>query len=659
MQSTAFDTLVDALTRSGRRVDGDGDSCKAQCPAHDDKTPSLSIRRADDRALITCHAGCTPKSIMDAVGLTIVDLFDREATYDYRDVQVHRKADKSFPQTGNTKSTRMFRQDELERHRDKPVLLVEGEKDANTVLYHFPDYVGVSFRQGASVDPARYQVDKLKGRDVTIVADNDDAGRKFAAKVGDLLQNVAKSVRVVRAAEGKDLTDHFQHGHGIDELVEMCGPTQRRSLVVTFGNQIDMKPIEWMMDDWLPWGFLTLLAGREGLGKSTIACKIAAERTLHGERVIYLATEDSIEHVVAPRLKAAGADMSRVMFLSVKSEFSDNGVVEFPADLDAVEDLIVDYQVRLVVLDAATSVVSQSVAGDGNNDRKIRAVLEPMAQLASRQNIVMLGLCHFGKKDSADSGKLMMGSIAWSQVARSVLSVAADEDSGRLVVTNTKSNLAKRKRSESVEVVTRDLGDGIDVGVAEWRGETDTTATDLLGDSGEREERTEAMRWVHDYLGLNPDSLSLDVKREGAKELGCSQKAIQRAAKKLGVTATDTNDFPRRTVWNLPDSGDSNSMRVPTVPTVPTGDDLHKHDVPTGSQSGLGVPTAARSGHSIPPGHAQSGQSGQSGHDWDHKCLACSEDLIFADDIADGFHTADRHCVEAAKSLAPTNGIAS
>ena len=48
----------------------------ALCPAHDDRKPSLSIRRADDRALIHCWAGCEASDVVAAIGLSLVDLFD-------------------------------------------------------------------------------------------------------------------------------------------------------------------------------------------------------------------------------------------------------------------------------------------------------------------------------------------------------------------------------------------------------------------------------------------------------------------------------------------------------------------------------------------------------------------------------------------------------
>lgn len=49
----------------------------ARCPAHDDRTPSLSIAQGDDgRALLHCHAGCEVKAICGALGIEERELFD-------------------------------------------------------------------------------------------------------------------------------------------------------------------------------------------------------------------------------------------------------------------------------------------------------------------------------------------------------------------------------------------------------------------------------------------------------------------------------------------------------------------------------------------------------------------------------------------------------
>ena len=48
----------------------------AKCPAHDDRHPSLVVREADDgRLLMHCFCGCGIDAIMQALGLSVSDLF--------------------------------------------------------------------------------------------------------------------------------------------------------------------------------------------------------------------------------------------------------------------------------------------------------------------------------------------------------------------------------------------------------------------------------------------------------------------------------------------------------------------------------------------------------------------------------------------------------
>jgi putative DNA primase/helicase len=44
-----------------------GASWMARCPAHDDRTPSLSIREADGKVLVRCHAGCEQEQVIAAL----------------------------------------------------------------------------------------------------------------------------------------------------------------------------------------------------------------------------------------------------------------------------------------------------------------------------------------------------------------------------------------------------------------------------------------------------------------------------------------------------------------------------------------------------------------------------------------------------------------
>jgi hypothetical protein len=51
-----------------------GGSWMARCPAHDDRTPSLSVSAGDDgRCVVHCFRGCKPAAVVGSIGLTMGD----------------------------------------------------------------------------------------------------------------------------------------------------------------------------------------------------------------------------------------------------------------------------------------------------------------------------------------------------------------------------------------------------------------------------------------------------------------------------------------------------------------------------------------------------------------------------------------------------------
>lgn len=53
----------------------------AACPAHDDRSPSLSVRELDDgRVLLHDFGGCETGQVLTALGLGLTDLFDQPLT---------------------------------------------------------------------------------------------------------------------------------------------------------------------------------------------------------------------------------------------------------------------------------------------------------------------------------------------------------------------------------------------------------------------------------------------------------------------------------------------------------------------------------------------------------------------------------------------------
>lgn len=209
------------------KPNGDGEGWSARCPAHDDRAPSLSVSEGDDgRALVHCHAGCTPEAIVGALGLSMKDLMPPKpieaarknnkkkivATYDYRDeenqllFQVVRFDPKDFRQRRPVGKNRWswpvqgvrqlpYRLPALLKHPpEKWVLVVEGEKDVNRLASL--QIVATTNAGGAGKWRAGF-AEFFRGRRVAILPDNDEAGRKHAQAVAESLCGIAAAVKTV------------------------------------------------------------------------------------------------------------------------------------------------------------------------------------------------------------------------------------------------------------------------------------------------------------------------------------------------------------------------------------------------------------------------------------------------------------------------------
>lgn len=74
------DSLLSKLDKVKRTGNGSWIAC---CPAHADKSPSMTVREMDDgRVLVHCFAGCDFDSIVTAAGVDMAELFPpEEKTY--------------------------------------------------------------------------------------------------------------------------------------------------------------------------------------------------------------------------------------------------------------------------------------------------------------------------------------------------------------------------------------------------------------------------------------------------------------------------------------------------------------------------------------------------------------------------------------------------
>ena len=228
-----------------------GGQWTARCPAHEDHTPSLSIREGDDgRVLLHCHAVCPTEKIVADIGLTMRDLFVQngnglgggtrgrvKAIHDYQDEggrllsQVLRYDPRGFSQRrpdgrGNwiwdVKGVRrvLYRLDDLaEVDPGRTVFVVEGEKDADRLWDLNVPATTCSIGAGHwdGVDD-----EVLRGRPTVILPDNDEAGADHADDVAQRLTGKAASVKILLLpglpAGGGDVSDWLDAGGTADEL---------------------------------------------------------------------------------------------------------------------------------------------------------------------------------------------------------------------------------------------------------------------------------------------------------------------------------------------------------------------------------------------------------------------------------------------------------
>lgn len=339
-----------------------------------------------------------------------------------------------------------------------------------------------------------------------------------------------------------------------------------RRVLLTPASSIRMRPVHWAWTERIPNGALTVIPGREGIGKSLLLAWLTAQITrgllpgcFEGEprAVIYAATEDSWSHTIGPRLYAAGADLDLVYRVDVEQDGRIDQLT-LPSDTSALAREIRELRVALLAADPLLSLIHAGI--DTHRDRDLRTALEPLARLADETKCAVVGLAHFNKSANTDALNLITGSRAFSAVARAVIAIARDTeaDDGSCVLSQAKNNLGRldlpslRYVVASAEIPT-DEGPAY-VGRLEFTGESERSVNDILGDAaGDGEgtsERNQVAAWLTDYLSSHGGEAAVADLLKAARAEGIAERTLRRARAKAGAVA-DRSGFPARSVWRL------------------------------------------------------------------------------------------------------------
>lgn len=356
------------------------------------------------------------------------------------------------------------------------------------------------------------------------------------------------------------------------QRAERVGPPLPDGIVLQRGDTVELKPYSWVWPGWLAQGKLHLLAGAPGCGKTTICLSLAAAITTGAPwpdgtpggppgDVIVWSGEDDIDDTLAPRLRAAGANMKKIHFVRAHRKAGEarpfDPGTDFPALLEAAKGLP---NLRMVLVDP----IANAVTGDSHKGAEVRRGLQPLVDLAAAADVAVMGISHLSKGGAGnpDPASRVLGSVAFVAVARIVWLAAKtqdDEGNPRRVLVRAKANIGPDDGAFVYELEQTEAKPGIPASRVVWGERLEGTAADLLAPAaparGERETipgRPKGIELAEQFLRerLALGTCSSNVLKAEAEAAGIKWKMLDAASDRIGVLKRK-DGFQGKWYWTL------------------------------------------------------------------------------------------------------------
>jgi hypothetical protein len=380
--------------------------------------------------------------------------------------------------------------------------------------------------------------DKSRDRDFLGVLTRAAHAVHTDADVSDLVDRTARECEAIAAGRSSERGD---------------------PIVITVSN-VAPEAIQWLWPGRLAFRKLTILAGNPGLGKSMIALDVAARassgRPLPGGSpalgpidVLIIAAEDGIADTIRPRLDQLGADVARVHVLRARV----HGDREAPITLGHVDTIgaaVDQVGARVVIIDPLSAYLGDT---DSHRDAEVRGLMTPIAELAERKGVAVIGVMHLSKTAGRSAIHRASGSVAFVAQARFALAVIADpQNRERRYLAPMKCNLAKEPTT-----LAYTLPDGRltwDQAAVE-NFDLDGTLAAGEGTPRDKGEQTDAAAVIRDLLA-DAGSWPLDAREalEAGRAHGIPERTMQWTARRLGIRVVRSG-FGRggKWQWHRPD----------------------------------------------------------------------------------------------------------
>jgi RecA-family ATPase len=326
----------------------------------------------------------------------------------------------------------------------EPCHVTEGEKDADRLASLNLLATTVAFGYWEGVD-----LESLRGRDVYIHEDNNDAGRKKAFEAAAAVHRVARSVRIVRLPglrEGKDVSDWLDaYDNDVELLIESCraeppyepAPGEQEPEVaplvfvdICAWESAPVPPRDWAVLNRIPLRNVTLLSGHGGLGKSIVAMMLASATVLGRDwlgsmpepgPVMYYSSEDDADEMhrrlaaIAAHYDASFAQLQRGGLHLVDrtgSEptlaYAQYGIVKRRRLLDQLHEAALDIKPNTVVIDSLVD----AFCGNENDRSQARQFVALMRSFAQTVSCAVLLVAH-PSLAGLSSGSGISGTTDW------------------------------------------------------------------------------------------------------------------------------------------------------------------------------------------------------------------------------------------------------
>ena len=325
---------------------------------------------------------------------------------------------------------------------------------------------------------------------------------------------------------------------------------------------VEPTEVSWLWPGRIALGRITVLAGDAGGGKSFLCCDIAA-RISSGmpwvedcpcpqADVVIMNAEDDPSDTIRPRLEAMRADLNRVHLLEGQVRTGASGdkqtVPISLKDIETIEETLRRlHDPKLIIIDPIGSYFGSGA--DSHRDTDVRALLAPLGQIARDHKVAILLVAHYRKSPGDRADDRVMGSRAFTGIARSVHHLLPDpSDAERRLLLPGKSNLGKAPNGLAFTIT----GEPARI---EWSDEpVEFTAEEVMSaftaKSGNRA-RDNAKAWLAETLREAPLPAKDIIAR--AEEAGIKERTLNRAKREAGVKSSPRQGPDgKHWVWQSP-----------------------------------------------------------------------------------------------------------